>query len=967
MTPKITKNKKRDSICQIEVSTSSMQLREEKDTKYDTTPIVMLIDELSCITRTLKAQGNEKHTLEIEEMILQQRKLLLKMYKSIKQKKREFPKYIDYPPFNFTTEKILTLTKMFPKFPLDMTSTKKSKYYIHLSSNIGIDAMQKRIALQRNLVQLLDESDDQQLQESKEGDESGGGEGKNVLDAQKKIGENMNDHHDGINSDNSNVNGSNNDSNGGINGRNDGGKDEKKGEEEEKKSGEDTQTGEVSNIKTSMKLNLAAIGRNNSTGMIKSPEGEITLTHLKGKRYNVPEFDILADEIPTIFCGRSLSTYPYNRDKFHRDGEPICDQYHLILSKYRTIISMGDGCNWGNAPKEAAARSAAAFVNYVNDHYSEVTNLYELAKLCLFSIENAHNSIIQHKTFDYSVGTTTLLGGLLVRVDPSVPTFSLLQFCNEFQGVDPKPSSPPPPTASAHTSPSSLIHMSSSTTTHSNKTSNTTNNNNNDDNNNCNNNNGNGSNNHSNSYNNNGGSHQSYASHSIMRSNVNLRSSGEMSDHSHSPTPYTTDDDDDDHDRDHDHDDDELGTTDLSPLSSPRSCTSEIGPQSPHKNISMVTRSNTLATHKFQSEAAARKTSLQEGKEPLKKYLSESTNIKVPRKINNLLRANQKFDFSLELKPVIDAKNGELIKDQFDGNWVFILANIGDCKAYKYSTKSKKMEEITKETRRDSPCDASDCGGRIGPYINNNPDLRNLSMNITHCCKGDIIIVCTDGVHDNFDPEMQGKTPREAGLEVDHWDDRSNYKQILQCKSKYALQFMENLLSDCEEVTPKIICEKFTNYCTYLTHSSRSYLENNMKKLPADYRLFPGKMDHTSVIAVRVGEIDDDVFQSFVPHSGAKLVETSLNKSSKSPVTFERSFRKPGQKEYGFALEANSPRYRKLKAPISPRSGGESPRARKFNTIVPNIFTHETGLSQIMIRESFSKKEKKKKRKSQGQ
>ena len=90
-------------------------------------------------------------------------------------------------------------------------------------------------------------------------------------------------------------------------------------------------------------------------------------------------------------------------------------------------------------------------------------------------------------------------------------------------------------------------------------------------------------------------------------------------------------------------------------------------------------------------------------------------------------------------------------------DWVFTFACIGDCKAFLWVKNKQFIEELTPDSRGDNFMDASDCGGRIGPYIEGGPDLRNLEVFMSPCIEGDIIFICTDGVHDNFDPQMLGK------------------------------------------------------------------------------------------------------------------------------------------------------------------------------------------------------------------
>jgi hypothetical protein len=59
--------------------------------------------------------------------------------------------------------------------------------------------------------------------------------------------------------------------------------------------------------------------------------------------------------------------------------------------------------------------------------------------------------------------------------------------------------------------------------------------------------------------------------------------------------------------------------------------------------------------------------------------------------------------------------------------------------------------------------DARDSGGRIGPHIEGNPDLRNLSVYFRNVDEGDVLILTSDGVYDNLDPQSLGLTPEDIG------------------------------------------------------------------------------------------------------------------------------------------------------------------------------------------------------------
>jgi len=87
--------------------------------------------------------------------------------------------------------------------------------------------------------------------------------------------------------------------------------------------------------------------------------------------------------------------------------------------------------------------------------------------------------------------------------------------------------------------------------------------------------------------------------------------------------------------------------------------------------------------------------------------------------------------------------------------------NIGDCKCFIWKESTKKVIDATLGNRNNlTTADIKDCGGRLGPYTEKGePDLRNLDLNCAICEEGDIIILVSDGVHDNLDPQQIGIPP----------------------------------------------------------------------------------------------------------------------------------------------------------------------------------------------------------------
>eukprot|EP00324_Dicrateria_rotunda_P002203 CAMPEP_0206160658 /NCGR_PEP_ID=MMETSP1474-20131121/6971_1 /ASSEMBLY_ACC=CAM_ASM_001110 /TAXON_ID=97495 /ORGANISM="Imantonia sp., Strain RCC918" /LENGTH=294 /DNA_ID=CAMNT_0053562131 /DNA_START=282 /DNA_END=1163 /DNA_ORIENTATION=- len=111
------------------------------------------------------------------------------------------------------------------------------------------------------------------------------------------------------------------------------------------------------------------------------------------------------------------------------------------------------------------------------------------------------------------------------------------------------------------------------------------------------------------------------------------------------------------------------------------------------------------------------------------------------------------------------------LKEPADGkNWVFVCVSVGDCKAFYYSMKEHTFVDITAGNRLNLS-DARDCGGRLGPADAEEcaPDLRNLMSYYALLDDDDIVVAVSDGVHDNFDPQLRGIDPSDYGISASTW------------------------------------------------------------------------------------------------------------------------------------------------------------------------------------------------------
>lgn len=207
---------------------------------------------------------------------------------------------------------------------------------------------------------------------------------------------------------------------------------------------------------------------------------------------------------------------------------------------------------------------------------------------------------------------------------------------------------------------------------------------------------------------------------------------------------------------------------------------------------------------------------------------------------------------------------GGMIFQMSDTQWGSVIVTVGDCKVFVFIKKSNQFVDITYGNRRNvnDPCDP---GGRLGPYGNGmEPDLRNLEARFWPLEKDDILFAVSDGIHDNLDPESFGLSPNDlcnSDLITD-----STLKEKIKDKSwsdlnihvaeKLKSQWMTNKihqLTDNQEKSSESILTALIQHSYNTTAKSRDYLdEDPSRSEPKDYRLFPGKMDHTTGVAIKV-------------------------------------------------------------------------------------------------------------------
>lgn len=156
-----------------------------------------------------------------------------------------------------------------------------------------------------------------------------------------------------------------------------------------------------------------------------------------------------------------------------------------------------------------------------------------------------------------------------------------------------------------------------------------------------------------------------------------------------------------------------------------------------------------------------------------------------------------------------------------------------------------------------------------------------------------MILIVSDGVHDNLDPQILGVSPKDLDNktygDVADWKSFENDGDVEKIKTAHMQKLMlDDLILGGEEdrkirskifshgeeesvLSPENITNRIMKYCLHVTGKGRQWMEQNPKeKLPMDYSSFPGKMDHATVIVVRVGEFEKDLLKALEKKNSQK-------------------------------------------------------------------------------------------------
>ncbi len=182
-----------------------------------------------------------------------------------------------------------------------------------------------------------------------------------------------------------------------------------------------------------------------------------------------------------------------------------------------------------------------------------------------------------------------------------------------------------------------------------------------------------------------------------------------------------------------------------------------------------------------------------------------------------------------------------------------VITHVGDSSVLLLRGREEKQAILLTEQCRFDITDPKEPGGRIGEYVPLDEegtswggDLRNLGVSIFKLQADDILLTCSDGITDCFDPEMRGLMPEDLEKGRGPVWEPDNISHV-KLKQKYMLSEIEQLIGkENNIVTLSEIIEKFIGK---LTMPSKVFMINNpIKALPKDYKIFPGKLDHSNSV-----------------------------------------------------------------------------------------------------------------------
>ena len=237
--------------------------------------------------------------------------------------------------------------------------------------------------------------------------------------------------------------------------------------------------------------------------------------------------------------------------------------------------------------------------------------------------------------------------------------------------------------------------------------------------------------------------------------------------------------------------------------------------------------------------------------------------------------------------------------------WGLCVVSVGDTLCYVWRGDEQMVYEVTSAMHQGKERNPRDCGGCLGCDLGDQPDLSNLLCCFVPVREDDVVFVVSDGVSDNSDPvilkeavaEGQPLSPTSetpmpigtgdggGGLNGKPGHNGSTLPRstlpLVTPEQRQALILMKLstiLKSKWKALKRPLyaqdVRDSIVNYVIEATEEKRGYLEKcwvemekpditvserraNERKIGQHIKSMPGKLDHATVAAYKVGKISD--------------------------------------------------------------------------------------------------------------
>lgn len=99
--------------------------------------------------------------------------------------------------------------------------------------------------------------------------------------------------------------------------------------------------------------------------------------------------------------------------------------------------------------------------------------------------------------------------------------------------------------------------------------------------------------------------------------------------------------------------------------------------------------------------------------------------------------------------------------------YAVMTVSVGDSAAFAFHSSSGSLLDLTAACRQsDAARDPRNCQGCLGYALGEDPDLSNMSLSLSTAAPGDLLLLTSDGIIDNFDPVMRKEAMLAGGVSM---------------------------------------------------------------------------------------------------------------------------------------------------------------------------------------------------------